>query len=248
MALVAALALLCAVISYQGRMGRMHREAARRAQCVNNLKAIAIGIGEYAEPAGLVAVRSYGVYPPGKISSPTISPGKRCGWASLIYLLDHEGCSGCPVISPEVAWDEQGDPGRAGHMYCPSCPRPSAAKPLVLADLRRDRRPGGRRPELANVRQAGRDLRRRPRFIALSRHHRRICPDDDGRRVIHPGRTLVRGRSEHGPWPRPEATALHRPGPPVPGGMHGDWANVLMAERLDPVYQGLRSTPRSSRR
>ncbi len=228
MALVAALALLCAVISYQGRMIRMHLEASRRAQCVYNLKAIAIAIAEYAEPPA-PGSRSYGVYPPGTVFSPTISPGKRCGWASLIYLLDHEGCSGCPVISGRGrSWDRRSDPGRAGHMYCPSCPRPSAAKSLVPAAYIGIAGLGVDAPSLpTSDKRAG-----------IFGDDRVVAPSDitDG---FAQTMMVAESSASAGPWfagGRNTVRGLDPRRQPYIGmgrqfgGMHGDWANVLMAD------------------
>ena len=137
MAIVAAFGLFSAAISYQVRMSYLAPEAARRARCANNLGQIGISIAEYSQVLETPGPSfGWGVYPPGTIPNPKIAPESRMGWASLIYLIDHEGCSGCPTVYTEMAWDDfrqEVSPGRDGHMYCPSCPRPSATRRLVPA-------------------------------------------------------------------------------------------------------------------
>jgi prepilin-type processing-associated H-X9-DG protein len=103
---------------------------------MNNLKQIGMSIAQYSRRSENGRTFGHGVYPSGTIPNPKIAPDQRCGWASLIYLLDDEGCSGCPAVYPELAWDhplQQGATGRDSEMYCPACQKPTAAKPIVPA-------------------------------------------------------------------------------------------------------------------
>lgn len=116
--------------------GRSSRRAAERAGCLRNLKQIAWSIGWYSQRSEGTKGEGTGPYPPGTIQDPTIPLERRCGWASLTYLINDEGCSGCPAVHPELAWDDprqQPLTGRESEMYCPSCPKPSATRPLVPA-------------------------------------------------------------------------------------------------------------------
>jgi prepilin-type processing-associated H-X9-DG protein len=137
MVLVAALGLLSGAIAYHVRMAYLAPEAARRARCASNLQQIGIAIGAYSrKPEGLVPSYGFGVYPPGTIPNPKIAPRGRLGWASLIYLFNDEGCSGCPSVYTELAWDDPmqgGAPSRDTEMHCPSSARRTAAKPLGSA-------------------------------------------------------------------------------------------------------------------
>jgi prepilin-type processing-associated H-X9-DG protein len=135
MVLVAALGLLFALIASQREHGRSARYAAQRSQCILNLKQIGMSIEEYAQRPGFGPL-SHGAYPSGTILDPKIAPDRRCGWASLIYMLNDEGCSGCPVVNTARPWDDPrqgGAPGRDNEMYCPSCPERTASRPFVPA-------------------------------------------------------------------------------------------------------------------
>jgi prepilin-type processing-associated H-X9-DG protein len=103
---------------------------------MNNLKQIGQGIAAYAREPERHRLGGYGVYPSGTIPNPKLAPESRFGWASLIYLFNDEGCSGCPDIYTEMAWDDprqEGAPGRDWEMYCPSQDRRTPAKRFVPA-------------------------------------------------------------------------------------------------------------------
>jgi prepilin-type processing-associated H-X9-DG protein len=115
MAIIAALSLLFAAFAYQVENARRVRDAARRAQCVNNLKQIGIALATYEEDQG--------VYPIGTVPNPDLPVDRRLGWMySLIPYLDLR--SSFNADHPTRPWDDpmlgsfrSSPPGVA---YCPT--------------------------------------------------------------------------------------------------------------------------------
>jgi prepilin-type processing-associated H-X9-DG protein len=134
---IAAIVLLLGLVAMMIRDGIEHRDdskhAARQAQCFNNLKQIGLSIAQYSR----MGEQSLGPYPQGTISNPDIPLERRTGWASLIFKLGDEGCSGCEEIYPGPAWDDPMQKGGAGldqEMYCPEHPRQGKNQRLLPAD------------------------------------------------------------------------------------------------------------------
>jgi hypothetical protein len=77
MMLVAAVGLFLGAFAILRENVRVAREAARRAQCVSNLKQIGYAILLYSD--------KYGSYPTGTIANPDLPLERRLGWNYLIY-------------------------------------------------------------------------------------------------------------------------------------------------------------------
>jgi prepilin-type processing-associated H-X9-DG protein len=71
------------------------REAARRAQCVNNLKQIALALHSYHE--------SYGGFPSGTVGDRTLPPDRRLGWTVVLFPFLTQGLQ--LIIDFMRSWD-----------------------------------------------------------------------------------------------------------------------------------------------
>jgi prepilin-type processing-associated H-X9-DG protein len=234
MGLVAALALLCASISYQRSMSARARQASLRAQCADNLKQIVMSIEHY--------VSIHGRYPPGTLPNPALAPVRRPGWGVLIYQLDEEGCSGCPRIDPSMPWDDPSVHAESryssGEMGCPSRPRPSQAATAIPATYVGIAGLGVDAPALP----VG-----HPR-AGIFGDHRSVSPADvkDGLAYTV---MVAESSAPSGPWFAGGRATVRGLDPAVKpylgvgrpfGGIHGEGANVLMA---DGSVRWVRPTP-----
>ena len=156
---------------------------------------------------------------------------RRLGWASLIYLNNDEGCSGCPSVATNLAWDDPrqtGGSGRDYEMICPAGSRPSMTTPIVSAAY-------------VGIAGLGLDAPSLPvtdRRAGIFGDDRVVTPSDvrdglgstmmvvESSRPAGPwfagGRQTVRGVD---PRDRPQVGAGR-----AFGGLHGNGANVLMAD------------------
>lgn len=71
------------------------REAAKRAQCVNNLKQVALALHNYHS--------TYDSFPPGTVGDRTLPPDRRLGWTVTIFSLISQGLS--LIIDLMHGWD-----------------------------------------------------------------------------------------------------------------------------------------------
>lgn len=145
MTLVASLGLLFGVVAALLNMERAAREAARRAQCVGNLKQIGVAILFYAE--------KYGSFPSGTIANPDLPLERRLGWN---YLLPSY-FSGYAPLGPAELKRAVDDPALLplrtdppGFVICPTLQNKNSANYVGIAGLgvdapslpRSDRRAG----------------------------------------------------------------------------------------------------------
>jgi prepilin-type processing-associated H-X9-DG protein len=91
---VAALAALC--IRVADDFSRAKREAANRAGCVGQLKAIIVGLHFYHA--------TYDTFPPGTVPHPGLPPARRLGWPVSVHC--HVGGGVDPGIDGTKGWDE----------------------------------------------------------------------------------------------------------------------------------------------
>ena len=72
------------------------REAARRSQCVSNLKWIAVALHNYHDV--------YGSFPPGTIPNPGLTPERRLGWVAELWSV--LGIGADLKVDASKGWDE----------------------------------------------------------------------------------------------------------------------------------------------
>ena len=238
MAAVLVFALLLAGVGSKDRMTRRARESARRAQCVNNLKQIGQAIADYQ-----VVLHSY---PIGTVPNGSIPLHRRLGWGVLVYDFDTEHRSGYVGMDFDLPWD---DPrvesssrlGSGSMLHCPSGPKWTPASPTLPASYVGIAGLGPDAPGLpVTDRRAGifgDDRRVTPADVKDGLSNTMMVADTaQGRAPWYAGgRATVRGVD---PALRPQVG----PGRPF-GGVHGDGANVLMA---DGSVRWVRPTPTSA--
>jgi hypothetical protein len=74
---------LAAVVTTGGLSLAGARESAMRAQCVNNLKQVALALHNYHA--------SYGSFPPGTVGDRTLPPDRRLSWMALMFGFLSQG-------------------------------------------------------------------------------------------------------------------------------------------------------------
>jgi len=238
MAAVLVSALVLAGLAWHDRrMGRV-REAARRAQCINNLKQIGLAIATYE--ATLHA------YPPGTIANGSIPLDRRLGWGSQIYDFCTEHQSGYTGMDFGLPWD---DPRVEEHsrtqegmmMRCPSGPRWTPAAPILPASY-------------VGIAGLGPDAPGLPvthRRAGIFGDDRRVTPADvkDG---LANTMMVAETAQARGPWYAGGRATVRGVDPALRpqvgqgrpfGGVHGEGANVLMA---DGSVRWVRPTPTSA--
>src|SRR3954469_10165635 len=82
--LVGLIALVAIALALPELLEPGGHEAARRAQCVNNLKGIGIALHNYHE--------AHGEFPAGTVANPALAPEQRLSWQTLIarWVAEHE--------------------------------------------------------------------------------------------------------------------------------------------------------------